>query len=160
MVPTITKTAFYELISLPIKYTAMPIIDRQFPPSNIRQIQDYSTSELQAHPKDVLIATGVGCIAAPIIEEAFFRGALPLIITYATGCPEELSLVISGVAFSALHYSNKKAISDVLFQCADCYFLFNPLKIAYGLPSTITAHVIHNSIQFVPILKRTFWDKA
>jgi membrane protease YdiL (CAAX protease family) len=157
MTQAIKTTLFYEAVTLPLKYAIIPYIDQQMPPSNVTTVKDISTGELKNHKCDVLIAVAIGCIAGPILEECVFRGAVPLIITYATGCPGELSLVISAVAFSVLHYWNKKSVSDVMCQFADSYFLYNPLKISGGLTSSIISHAMHNLTQFLPTLKRTFF---
>lgn len=158
MTQVLKTVLFYEAITLPLKYPMQQLVDAWQPSfPRVRQIKDFPTSELKEHSRDVLIATSIACLASPIIEEGIFRGALPIIITYTTGCSEEISLLISAVAFSAIHYTNKKSITDIVFQFVDSYFLYNPLKISGGLTSTITAHAMHNLVQFLPVLKRTFF---
>lgn len=159
MSAAIPTALLYDAITVPAKYALLAFENRWFPPSNAnktRLVSEYPTSELKEHKRDVLLATIVGRLGSPIIEEGLFRGVLPWIITSTTGIPEEISLVISGVAFSALHYSNRKSALDVMCQFADSYFLYNPLKLSGGLMSSITGHATHNLVQFLPTLKRTF----
>lgn len=159
MSTAITTTLLYNAITLPPKYALLAFEDRCFPPSNAnkrKHVSEIPTTELKEHKRDVLLATIVSCIGAPIIEECLFRGALPWLITSTTGIPEEISLIISGVAFSAMHYPNRNSVLDVMNTFVDSYFLYNPLKSSGGLMSSIIGHATHNLIQFLPTLGRTF----
>ena len=153
------KTIFlYEAVTAPLKYAIIPIIDKRLgATTSFNGVKYIPTSEFKEHRRDVLLVLGITCLAAPTIEECIFRGVLPAIITYTTGCPEELSLIISGVAFSAFHYTNRQSIADAMCQLSDSYFVYNPLKLAGGLTSSITAHAMHNLIHCLPMLKRTFF---
>lgn len=102
----------------------------------------------------------VSCVLAPVIEELLFRGALQSLVkkvvafcvpyfgktTYA-GLPISnlTSAIVAGSAFGVSHISNFKEggwIPALSISVGGC--VYGIAKEYFGLPCSITAHMIHN----------------
>lgn len=151
--PILLTTLKYEALSLPSKYIALHLIEKNFP---ITRRQEFSNAFLKDHKDDVIIAGLVTCLVAPFFEELIFRGVIPLGIQWLTKS-KNLGVISSTIIFSVGHAWNNNNPITVISQLADCYFLYNPLKESRGLTASMLAHSIHNLIALTPTLKETFF---
>lgn len=154
----------YEVLTQPVKYLTLNYVEKNYP--SVRRPDD-PTKMIQKRIKQVGVANVLNdlakvalvvCVAAPIAEELFFRGAIQYGATWITGS-EGLGVWTSTALFALAHFFNHKNPLDVVYQIADCYFIFNPLRASGGLLASMAAHSFHNLTSLLPVFAEGFFSK-